>query len=616
MADVLPDVLTPEQAAKLGLVEKHADVLPDTLTPEQAKSLGLVEEPHVPVQEKIASPPPAEHPGVFDRVGSGLSRLGHFAANAAGGAADTIRYQAGEVARIADKPLDYAREVVAHPGATLLPGIFGNRQSQTDQFVRGVDDLVTLGHAQQAGDYLRRKLRGETPEQQQLVQLQRAQEAPGYREMGNVAGMFTPGAANAIGKGAGALVGAVTGKLAPTSLLGSTALGAARGAATYEIAAPATSALSAGAAGHRLDAARETAADPAGLLLAGAGGAASGALTKIAERAPERVADRVERNVERGEAGGKANKRAADQMHAKAARGDFDETMERHPDVYKTLATKAASDPAKAAEKVQAKLKAIKSEVDPMYEAIDKGPAVPSSADLNSKLDAVRQQMVAEGRTGQADAIETFQTHLKKHYAGATKPIPAAALRNLRNEVGEVAFGNNPNVSPKFREQAQRAIYGAINETIDDAGKKTPGVDVDALKALNRDTSTLITVKDALADRASKAAAGGTSIGNLLFGNTAFGAGATGGFAHGGLAGGIKGAVAGMAIDRTVRAARPIARGIDFSLAERTRQLGAPNLAPFAGARTAGLEYAAKVSEGLRKGLTLQQAADAANEGE
>lgn len=550
--------------------------------------------------------PAAAKPDIFERLGAGLSRLGNAAVGAAGAAADTIKYQGGEMVRIADKPLDYAREVARAPGATLLPGIFGNRRAQTSQFVRGLDDMVTLGYGQQLADAAHRGIGDETREQQQMVQLGNAGAAPGYRELGNMAGMAVPGAANAIGKAGGGLVGAVTGKLAPTSLLGSSALGAARGAATYELAAPVTTGLSAGAAGHRLESATDVATDPAGLALAGTLGAGAGALTKVAERAPARVAARVEENITRGEAGGKTKLTAGKKVTKKAETGDLDETMQRHPDVYKALATKAASDPAKAEKVVRARLDDMQGEINPVYKAIDDGPAVPKAGDLHSKLLDLRVKLGDAGNTGMADVVEKFQNHVEKHYPTDNARLTASALRNMRNEVGEVAFAGDPNMNPKFRADAQRKIYGAINDTIEEAGRKTPGVDFDRLKILNKDTSTLLTVKDALADRASKAASGGTSAGNLLFGAMMGG----GGYAHGG----IKGALTGIATHEAIKAAKPLARGIDFSLAERTRQLGAPNLAAPVGARAAGLEYAAKVSEGVRNGLSLQQATAAADE--
>lgn len=561
------------------------------------------------VDEQSAEP--AAKPGVFERLGAGLSRMGRGAVAAAGAAVDTAKFMGNDLVRIVDHPLDYAREVYHHPLETTMPGIFGSRQAQTHQFFRGIDDMVTLGYGAQIADAANRGIGRETREQQQMVQLHNAEAAPGYREFGNVFGMAVPGVANAIGKVGGGLVGAVTGKLAPKSLLGSTALGAGRGVASYELAAPLTAGLSAGAEGHRSEAALDVANDPAGLLLAGAGGVGAGALTKVAERAPARVAARVEENITRGEAGGKTKLTPGKRVTAKAESGDLEETMQRHPDVYKALATKAASDPGKANKVVRARLDDLQGEINPVYEAIDAGPAVPKATDLQNRLIKIHSELVKSGNTGMADVIAKFEDHIAKHYGDGDAvidgtPLPASSLRNLRNEVGEVAFAGDPNMNPKFRADAQRKIYGAINDTIEEAGRKTPGVDFDRLKVLNKDTSTLIVVKDALADRASKAGTGGTSAGNLLFGAMMTG----GGLAHGG----IKGALTGIATHQAINAIKPLARGVDFRLAQRTQRLGAPNLAAPVGARAAGLEYAAKVAEGMKNGLTLQQATAAADE--
>ena len=65
---------------------------------------------------------------------------------------------------------------------------------------------------------------------------------------------------------------------------------------------------------------------------------------------------------------------------------------------------------------------------------------------------------------------------------------------------------------------AKQAIYGAYNATIEAAASRTPGVNVAELRAANKTVSTLLSVRDALADRATKAAKGGTGFGTAVTG--------------------------------------------------------------------------------------------------
>lgn len=169
------------------------------------------------------------------------------------------------------------------------------------QLERGVDDIVTLGYGQKLaarignalGDVERGQSLDETKhfsrnykqgdtDTPSLVQATDAAVAPGYREAGSLAGMFIPGAGNAIGRGGGAIAGKLIGP--GKTLLGNVVRGAGRTALGYELAAPAIAAASADAAGNRGEAALHAALDPAGLAMAG-GTAVAGAGLRAGERA-------------------------------------------------------------------------------------------------------------------------------------------------------------------------------------------------------------------------------------------------------------------------------------------------------------------------------------------
>jgi hypothetical protein len=146
------------------------------------------------------------------------------------------------------------------------------------QLLRGVDDALTLGYGQKLaarignafGDTPETALGPETFGSAPVANTQQADAlaAPDARAAGNLAGAFMPGATALGGKFAGKIAGKVA---RGTGILP----GAARGLASYEIAAPALAGASAGAAGRRAEAIGDAATDPLGVLMAASAGAAA-----------------------------------------------------------------------------------------------------------------------------------------------------------------------------------------------------------------------------------------------------------------------------------------------------------------------------------------------------
>ena len=259
---MLPDTLTPEQAMKLGLIPKAPagrapSAMPDTLTPDEAKRLGLIggEDPMLArIRESAAAGSipgsTAVEASPTNHIPLKLSTLDRMV--------DTFRGGARAVGTSAAHPI----ETITDP-------------ARRRQFERGIDDMVTLGYGQRLAGRVGRAL-GDTAETDlQATELPDAQTAGDFRSAGNILGMFTPGAANLIGKGGAKLVAGATRGLAPTGILAGAGLGAVRGVAGYETTAPLTAALSAGSEGNRLEAARQAATDPTAIAIAGLGGATS-----------------------------------------------------------------------------------------------------------------------------------------------------------------------------------------------------------------------------------------------------------------------------------------------------------------------------------------------------
>lgn len=171
------------------------------------------------------------------------------------------------------------------------------------EFERGLSDMITLGYAEKAGNAVSRFATAPVTADDNMAArvikktggalgLTRPEDdlesnaiadkdnAPFDRSLGQAVGMAAPGAGSYIAKSTGNAIAPVLGGLNATTRVGGVALGAAKGVAGYEAAAPITAGLSAGAEGHRLDAAADAATDPVGLATSAIGGAVAEPVAK------------------------------------------------------------------------------------------------------------------------------------------------------------------------------------------------------------------------------------------------------------------------------------------------------------------------------------------------
>jgi len=264
--------------------------------------------PFVPDAEPApAAAPPADDRGflarAWDHVVGGVHAVAHVGKDLAAGAAQGIS--------------ENANPVFGAVGGAL--GVLKD-PAKRRELERGVDDVVTLGHGQRLAATLENTAAGQrvsqalgvtdgglSPEQAEKD----AAAAPEYRTAGQTYGMALPNpvskivgplASKAVSPLAKAFEGAIGSKIVDAAskipfagpaaaTLAAGAGGAARGAAEYELTAPIAAAASAGAEGHRLEAAREAAADPAGLLLS----AGTGAVASVGRQAAKEAAGYTER---------------------------------------------------------------------------------------------------------------------------------------------------------------------------------------------------------------------------------------------------------------------------------------------------------------------------------
>src|SRR6266496_3484192 len=326
-------------------------------------------------------------------------------------------------------------------------------------------------------------------------------------------------AANPVASAAGTVVGTGLQVAAPiplpkgTSTLGRVGAGAAAGAGFGAVGGAGDALTAGGGAGDALAGAAK------GAAVGGAvGGALGGVVGKLVRGAPERVEDRIVSNIARGEAGGVAKAKFADKVTKAAARDELMPELER-TGLTGAVATKAAAAPGKVADKVTGVINDYTTKrLDPIYAAIDKHGATPTGFDLKYQLLQLTEKLRASGEIQQAEHVERYEKFIGRAFKDDQK-LTSTVLRKARNEVGlGNTFSSAEEAAATPGIAAKQAIYGAYNQAIEGAAAHTPGVDVAQLKAANKTVSTLLSVRDALADRATKAAKGGTWIGNAIAG--------------------------------------------------------------------------------------------------
>jgi hypothetical protein len=332
-----------------------------------------------------------------------------------------------------------------------------------------------------------------------------------------------------------------------------------------------TAALSAGAEGDRMGAAREAASDPLGVALGAAGGAA-------AAGAEGRVKNRIVKDVPHGEATAKLS--TAKKFAARIGEDGehLDSLLERDPALEKTMALDANPRPGKAHQAAQLRIERISKQTEPVYQAIGD---VDISA-IDRRFATLEQEAKAAGNIERLGPIKRARAALAENYGsdgivdlGTT--LPARSVRNFANGIGEAAFSGDPMATPKTRVRAQQDLYRAVTGVIEEAAAKAPGVDLGKLKQANRDMSILIPMRDALKERAGKETVGRTSLYSLLKGN-------------------VKGTITGEGRN----AGAGIARRVDYNLMTAAREQG-------------GTAAAAKLIALKRKGASdeeIQKAAD------
>jgi hypothetical protein len=177
------------------------------------------------------------------------------------------------------------RGVKALGSSAMSPLETASSPEKVRQLVRGADDVFTLGYGRKAADALHANLPSGFPGNASAAgtrpfadtEARDAEVAPDYRTAGSLPAMFAPNPANVLFRGAGAVANKGFSRVPVNSALAGAPMGAAKSLVSYEATAPFAAGAHAESSGRRLEAAKEAAVDPLGIMLSGTLGSAGGA---------------------------------------------------------------------------------------------------------------------------------------------------------------------------------------------------------------------------------------------------------------------------------------------------------------------------------------------------
>lgn len=245
----------------------------------------------------------------------------------------------------------------------------------------------------------------------------------------------------------------------------------------------------------------------------GALGFLLGSLGTIARGAtPAAAAARAEARLPKDITAG-ATKRAKNAVKFANERGEgggIAQVADELPEVGKALKTQAKTNPGAAHETTAKAVDELTDANSADFAAIQRQHGGVPLQPIAERLAGLEERLNAQGKGVSADAVNRVRTDLLKRYGSGpegleTAKLTAQQIRNIRNDMGTVADPAR-SIKPNTKREALAQVYGILNKEIEDVAAQTRGVKVDKLRARNRQISTLIPVRDALAERAEKLA--------------------------------------------------------------------------------------------------------------
>jgi hypothetical protein len=244
------------------------------------------------------------------------------------------------------------------------------------------------------------------------------------------------------------------------------------------------------------------------------GGAAAGIVGRVMRGAPARVEKRLIGNITDG-----ATATQRDRLVGKAGSkvGDVLEAIKGNKAIVK-----AGNDPQRVLAAVEDEITSVGSKLDDIYaKAGGASPGIEVQG-LVGRLGKLRAELAKDpGKRDVARAVQGKIDDIAEAWSERTHVSPQE-VRVLARDIGDAAFRGSPAVTPKQGQQITQKVWGElrsmIDEHIESVGKKVPGVDLGHMRTLNKQMSTLINMRDAVAYRATRESTTPTTLTSRLGG--------------------------------------------------------------------------------------------------
>jgi len=192
---------------------------------------------------------------------------------------------------------------------------------------------------------------------------------------------------------------------------------------------------------------------------------------------------------------------------------DLTEVLGELPAARKAVTTQARTNPGGASATLTDVIEPLTDANSAAFAAIQRQHGGVPLRPIVDKLEAMERRLNLQKRGVEADAVGRARADLlkpKRHDLPGAELTPqqidelkisAQGIRNIRNDLGDV-IDPARTIKANTKRKAQARIYSVLNQEIDDVAANTSGVNLAEFKARNRQISTLIPVRDALAARA------------------------------------------------------------------------------------------------------------------
>jgi hypothetical protein len=234
-------------------------------------------------------------------------------------------------------------------------------------------------------------------------------------------------------------------------------------------------------------------------------GVTAGVLGKVVRGAPERVEKRLLGNITEGATAtqrdrvvGRAGSKAAEVLEA--IKGD-------------RAIAKAGDNPHQLLPAIE---NAIENTGQGLDKAIDRGAPILVS-DVLGKVENVAQKLAGDpGKADAARAVMSKANDVLEAWGNRTHVTPQE-VRVLAKDIGDAAFRGSPAVAPKQAQAVGRQVWGELKDLLSESVQRGGG-SAKEVDALNKRMSSLLSMRDAVAYRATRESTPSTTLSSRLGG--------------------------------------------------------------------------------------------------